>query len=64
MLSLVVFACYTARLTSFLAATTENLPVKSLAEAVKLKSWKVGLVKGSAFLDRIKVNIYNAGTHQ
>jgi hypothetical protein len=55
MLSLVIFACYTARLTSFLAATTENLPIKSLAEAVNNQHWKIGLVKGSAFLDRIKV---------
>jgi hypothetical protein len=53
-LSVVIYASYTARLTSFLAASNENLPVNSLLQAIKNKNWKVGLVKSSAFVDRIK----------
>ncbi|XP_035714501.1 probable glutamate receptor [Folsomia candida] len=53
-LSVVVFASYTARLTAFLAASNEVLPVSSLYQAVRNRNWKVGLVKGSAFIDRIR----------
>jgi hypothetical protein len=53
--AVVIFACYTARLTAFLAASNQVLPVSDLNQAVKNRNWKVGLVKGSAFIDRIKV---------
>ncbi|CAL8115696.1 unnamed protein product [Orchesella dallaii] len=54
LLAVFIFACYTARLTSFLAADTVKMPIKDLNEAVRSHSWKIGLVKGSSFLERVK----------
>lgn len=56
MLAVFMYACYTARLTSFLAADTEKLPVSGLNQAVQSRSWKIGLVKGSSFMEKVKVN--------
>lgn len=55
-LAVVIYASYTAVLTSFLASNTERLPLNSLSEAIASKNWKVGLVKGSSYQDRVKVN--------
>ncbi|CAG7719957.1 unnamed protein product [Allacma fusca] len=53
-LAVVLYASYTARLTSFLAATTDTLPINSLAEAVDNHHWKIGMIKGTSVIDRVK----------
>jgi len=57
LLSIFIYSCYTARLTSFLADNSEQLPIKSLSEAVRNTNWKVGGMGGSSFIEKLKVFI-------
>ena len=62
MLAVILYANYTARLTSYLAANTDTLPVNSLEEAVNNYNWKIIVVKGTAVPDRIRVRGLNANS--
>lgn len=54
-LAVILYASYTARLTSYLAANNDGLPVNSLEEAVNNRNWKIIIVNGTAVPDRIRV---------
>lgn len=46
--SVVLYASYTAILTSFLTVSTVTPPFSTLQEAVKAPGWKIGMLKGTA----------------
>lgn len=46
--SVVLYASYTAILTSFLTVSTVTPPFTTLDEAVSAPGWKIGLLKGTA----------------
>ena len=45
---MVLYASYTAILTSFLTVSTVTPPFTSLEEAVDVPGWKIGMLKGTA----------------
>ncbi|XP_037779574.1 probable glutamate receptor [Penaeus monodon] len=52
--SVVLYASYTARLTSFLTVSSLRLPFTTLEEAVHLPEWKIGLQKGTSVIETLK----------
>ena len=62
-LAVILYASYTARLTSYLAANTDTLPVNSLEEAVNNHNWKIVVVKGDSVTDRIRVRGLNTNNY-
>ncbi|KAK7069260.1 hypothetical protein SK128_020521 [Halocaridina rubra] len=48
--SIIFYAAYTARITSFLAVSGDKLPFTSLKEATSTPGWKIGVLNGTAAL--------------
>lgn len=53
--SVVLYASYTAILTSFLTVSTVTFPFNSLEEAVRAPGWTIGVLKGTATPKALKV---------
>ncbi|XP_045616456.1 glutamate receptor ionotropic, kainate 4 [Procambarus clarkii] len=52
--SLVLYASYTARLTSFLTVSSIRLPFYSLEQAVNTPGWKIGLLRGTSTSEELE----------
>ncbi|KAG7163119.1 Glutamate receptor ionotropic, kainate 4-like 1 [Homarus americanus] len=52
--SVVLYASYTARLTSFLTVSSIRLPFSSLEQAVNTPGWKIGILKGTSTIQTLE----------
>ena len=56
MLSIFIYASYTAKLTSFLTMTTDELPIKTLAQFLERPDWRLALPRGIGEVDQWRVS--------
>nr|XP_053630937.1 glutamate receptor ionotropic, kainate 5-like [Cherax quadricarinatus] len=52
----ILYASYTARLTSVLAVSSTSLPFSSLEEAVNTAEWRIGLLRGTSTIETLQVS--------